>query len=66
MTGVEYYNVLKSVNALRDYAFTNAYEFFAVTCEYFFERPVELKANAPRLYNIIRKMLNQDTAKMGL
>lgn len=55
---------LKRVNAVRDYAFTNYAEFFAVACEYFFETPKTFKQNAPQLYGLISKMLNQDTAKM--
>ncbi len=60
----KYKEMLQQVEALRDYAFTNCEEFFAVACEYFFETPKQLKQNAPRLYGILSKMLNQDTAKL--
>ncbi len=57
---------LKSINAVRNYAFTNVAEFFSVACEYFFETPQTFKRNAPLLYNLIKNMLNQDTVKIGL
>lgn len=37
-------------------------DFFAVTVENYFERPVLLKEQMPILYNIMCKVLNQDTA----
>jgi MtfA peptidase len=45
---------------LRSYAGTNEYEFFAVTLENFFERPVELNAEIPDLYQTIASLLRQD------
>lgn len=60
----KYKEMLQQDEILRGYAFTNRDEFFAVTCEYFFETPKQLQKNAPRLYGILSKMLNQDTAKL--
>jgi len=45
---------------LRGYAFTNFHEFWAVSVEYFFENPQELKDNLPQLYAILCDTLNQD------
>jgi MtfA peptidase len=44
----------------RPYACANEHEFFSVSIEHFFERPVELKNEMPRLYTILVKLLNQD------
>ena len=45
---------------LRNYAFTNMQEFWAVSLEAFFESPAELKANMPELYGTLCDILNQD------
>lgn len=45
---------------LRAYAFINLFEFFAVCVEYFFEKPAELKAAAPRLYIEMERLLRLD------
>jgi len=45
---------------LRNYAFTNMQEFWAVSVEAFFESPGELKANMPELYGTLCDILNQD------
>jgi len=45
---------------LRDYAFTNKMEFFAVCVEYFFEDPKKLRDVSNDLYCLIACMLNQD------
>lgn len=45
---------------LRAYAFTNFYEFWAVSIEAFFENPAGLKENLPGLYKILCEILNQD------
>ncbi len=47
---------------LRDYAFTNRHEFFAVGIEHFFEAPVEFKEKIPRLYDAFKNLLGQDPA----
>ena len=49
-----------SYHFLRPYACTNTHEFFSVAVENFFERPLEFQQNLPDLYNILRKLLNQD------
>ena len=45
---------------IRNYAGSNIMEMFAVSLETFFERPVELKAQAPELFNTLKHMLQQD------
>jgi len=47
---------------LDDYAATNHAEFFAVVAELFFTRPVELLAEMPDLYDVLRSMFRQDPA----
>ncbi len=47
---------------IRAYACTNVHEFFSVAVENFFERPVDFKNTLPELYDILRKLLNQDPA----
>lgn len=46
---------------LNKYAFTNLEEFFAVSVESFFERPIAFKKNMPELYACMCNLLNQDT-----
>jgi Mlc titration factor MtfA (ptsG expression regulator) len=45
---------------LRNYAFTNFEEFWAVSVEAFFEMPAELKTYLPDLYKALCEVLNQD------
>jgi Mlc titration factor MtfA (ptsG expression regulator) len=45
---------------LRDYAFTNMQEFWAVSVEAFFENPSGLKQSLPQLYGTLCDILNQD------
>jgi Mlc titration factor MtfA (ptsG expression regulator) len=47
---------------LRDYAFTNRHEFFAVSVEHFFEAPAEFKTALPQLYSTLKALLKQDPA----
>lgn len=47
-------------NYLRDYAFTNVEEFFAVSIEHFFETPEEFIKSEPELYAKMCKLLNQN------
>jgi Mlc titration factor MtfA (ptsG expression regulator) len=47
---------------LRDYAFTNRHEFFAVSVEHFFEAPKEFKEKLPKLYSTLMNLLQQDPA----
>jgi len=48
---------------LDTYGATNAAEFFAVTTEAFFERPVALQQQHPRLYGGMRRFFRQDPAR---
>ena len=45
---------------MRDYAFSNSEEFFAVSIEYFFEMPNELKKNEPQVFEYLKRILNLD------
>lgn len=47
-----------SSNYFRRYAFENQYEFMAVLIESFIETPREFKAQFPRIYRKIKRMLN--------
>lgn len=47
---------------LRNYAFSNRHEFFAVGIEHFFEAPKEFKEKIPHLYNAFKNLLGQDPA----
>ena len=49
---------LKASDYFRKYAFTNQFEFLAVTIENFIETPQEFRAQFPEIYNIIKQMLN--------
>ena len=42
------------------YALTNEAEFFAVTAEYFFERPGVMQRKHPELYRTLERVFNQD------
>ncbi|MBN9521185.1 zinc-dependent peptidase [bacterium] len=50
---------------IRDYAYTNEHEFFAVLSEYFFGAPAELKVKAPELYDLLRRLFHQDPAALA-
>jgi len=45
---------------LRKYATTNLHEFFAVSVEYFYERPEEFHHTKPELFNILKEILRFD------
>lgn len=45
---------------INEYGAVNHQEFFAVACEYFFERPHLLKQKHPELYEILSKVFNQN------
>ncbi len=49
---------------IRDYAYTNEHEFFAVLAEYFFKSPDLLEKKDPQLYEMLQKMFHQDTASL--
>jgi Mlc titration factor MtfA (ptsG expression regulator) len=53
-----YKNNLVQSKYLRNYAFTNNFEFIAVLIEAFFETPLELRTQFPEIYHFVRKMLN--------
>ena len=48
---------------LRNYAFTNQFEFLAVTIESFIESPKEFKSKFPKIYSKIKQMLNFNFAE---
>ena len=54
----------KDSSFLRNYAYTNDHEFFAVLAEYFFKSPELLKEKDPELYKILQELFHQDTASM--
>lgn len=47
------------------YAATNEAEFLAVTTEYFFTRPDDLKSDHPKLYALLASIFHQDPAADG-
>ncbi|MEM1416867.1 MAG: M90 family metallopeptidase [Myxococcota bacterium] len=49
-------------DVLRQYAFTNEAEFFAVATEVFFEQPRKLKGKHPELYGLLVETYGQDPA----
>ncbi len=49
---------LKESNYFRNYAFTNQFEFLAVTIENFIETPQEFRSQFPEIYGKIKQMLN--------
>lgn len=49
---------IKNSGFIRDYAFTNEFEFLAVVVENFIESPSEFKSQFPSLYKKIQQMFN--------
>lgn len=49
---------------INDYAATNSAEFFAVSSEYFFERPKMLKRKHSKLYNGLSQFYQQNLAEL--
>jgi hypothetical protein len=47
------------------YGATNAAEFFAVSTEAFFERPLRLRSQHPRLYSELQSYFRQDPAEFS-
>ena len=47
-------------NFLRDYAFTNQFEFLSVIMETFIESPLQFRTEFPSIYNKVRTMLGFD------
>lgn len=56
-------NIRMGRSDINPYAATNNAEFFAVVSEYFFERPFQLKAHHPELYNMLEMMFMPKTKK---
>jgi MtfA peptidase len=54
----------KNRSYIRDYAYTNDHEFFAVLAEYFFKSPGLLEKKDPQLYGMLQEMFQQDTASL--
>lgn len=52
--------IQKGESKLRPYGATNKAEFFAVASEFFFERPDELQLHYPKLYDLLKKIFQQD------
>lgn len=53
---------IRNLGYIREYAFTNSFEFIAVLLEYFFESPETFKKLLPDVYVIICRMLNYEYA----
>ena len=51
---------------INPYGATNRQEFFAVTSEYFFERPKLLESKHPELYAMLEKIFDQKMADKTL
>ncbi len=49
---------LNTSNVLREYAFTDKFEFVAVLIEVFIESPKKLRADFPKVYALVKQMLN--------
>jgi Mlc titration factor MtfA (ptsG expression regulator) len=65
--GREYEMLVKDIahhrkTLLDDYGATNPAEFFAVTTEFFFEKPIQIKKRHPELYEQLKLFYNQDPA----
>nr|WP_121269711.1 M90 family metallopeptidase [Pedobacter schmidteae] len=58
----EMQNIEQGKSDINPYAITNEAEFFAVVSEYFFEKPAQLKAKHPQLYQILSETFLQDLA----
>ena len=65
MSEYERTKVRESDEALRDYAWTNRAEFFAVATEALFTQPVHLRAAKSDLYGCMAAFYNQDPARWG-
>lgn len=51
---------------INPYGGSNSAEFFAVTSEYFFERPKLLERKHPKLYELLEEIYNHDMAKRDM
>ncbi len=64
--GEELRSVSKGRHHIRDYAYTNEAEYFAVLTEYFFEAPDMLQKKNPQLYQLMQSIYRQDTRRFLL
>lgn len=55
--------VRKDESSIDDYAGTNSAEFFAVSAEYFFEKPQKLQKEHPEIYRLMKKMFRTPVEK---
>ena len=62
LVGKEMAKVRAGESDLDEYAATNEAEFFAVSSEYFFNRPDELQSDHPALYEMLESIFKQDPA----
>ena len=60
---VKTHDIVNNQSDIRDYGATNQQEFFAVTAEYFFERPHLLKKKHPVLYDTLSKVFKQNVVE---
>lgn len=56
---IEDVDKIREKGLLRNYAYVNDHEFFAVSTEVFFETPETLKNNVPNFYNVMCRLYNQ-------
>ena len=52
------FQLIKESAFFREYAFTDNYELLAVILEYFFESPKEFQLKFPRLFELVKEMIN--------
>lgn len=60
MIRVETEAIRRGKSGIDPYALTNKAEFFAVTAEYFFDRPHDLAEHHPELYGLLERVFQQD------
>jgi Mlc titration factor MtfA (ptsG expression regulator) len=58
--------IIEGRSDINDYGASNKAEFFAVTSEYFFNRPDLFKENHPELFDLMCKIFNQDPMKVSM
>lgn len=58
---VEMHKISEGKSDINPYALTNEAEFFAIAAEYFFEKPEQLQAKHPDLYNLMCQIFEQET-----
>ena len=55
--------IKKGRSTINEYGATSRAEFFAVSTEYFFDKPKELQQDNPELYSLLKKTFHQDPVK---